>query len=229
MIDITMTSVIRPHILKRTLESFCYNMFTSENIKKYNCRLIINIDPIGEKYTQEYVANIAKQYFKDIIIFKPDTPSFANAVIRCWKHITNKLCFHLEDDWVLLSKIDLNKMIDTLDMNDMVSMRLNKESLNEEIKNINFIYYKQLSLNPTLFKSNFLQEIVEYMDPNLNPEKQLRLNAPGKRGELLTNTKQGIYTGSGYNKIVQDIGRDWMKNTKFYKEIGFREWRKNEN
>ena len=226
MIDITMTSVIRPTILKRTLDSFCANMFTPEIIKKYECRLIINVDPIGEPYPQDYICNISKQYFKNIIIFKPPFPSFTGAVIRCWEHIDKKFCFHLEDDWILLTKIDVEKMITSLEEdNDIVSMRLNKESssVNHQ-QNINFIYHEKLSLNPTLFKSDFLKNIVGYMDTALNPEKQLRVNAPGKRGEILRNVKHGIYTGSGNSKIVRDIGREWMNKTKFYKEIGFTDW-----
>jgi len=229
MIDITMTAVIRPSILKRTLDSFCANMFTPEIIKKYNCRLIINIDPIGENFSQDYVYNIAKIYFKNTTILKPSVPSFAGAVIRCWENVDQKFCFHLEDDWILLTKIDVEKMIISLEENDIVSMRLNKEpSLIKHQQNINFIYHEKLSLNPTLFKSDFLKDIVGHMDSTLNPEKQLRVNAPGKRGEILRNVKHAIYTGSGNNKIVQDIGREWMKKTKFYKEIGFTDWRRNE-
>jgi hypothetical protein len=44
-IDITMTAVIRPTILERTLESIVKNIVT----KEHRFRLIINIDPVGEK------------------------------------------------------------------------------------------------------------------------------------------------------------------------------------
>ena len=66
-IDITMTATLRPIILEQTLKSVVENIITNE----HEFRLIINIDPSGEKIQQKIVLKVAKTYFKDILYNYP--------------------------------------------------------------------------------------------------------------------------------------------------------------
>jgi len=234
MIDITMTATVRPYILERTLDSFFENML--KNTKR-DLRLILNVDPIGdEDYRQEDVLIVAKKYFKDIVYNFPDKPGFCEAVIWCWKNTVAPYIFHLEDDWILMRNVDLLKITRILnETKNLVSVRLNKEHLTdgeklEIVEGCDIVYSNTISLNPTIFTGNFVRNIVPVMDSSLNPEKQLRPSQKTKRGRMISLCKNAIYIGSGYSRIVLDIGREWMNASKFEKETGFRNWKiKEEN
>lgn len=228
-IDVCMTATIRPSIMKRTMESFCKNMLTDR--KRY--RLILNIDPIGENIHPKKVLNVAKIFFDNIVCNVSDSPCFCKAVMWCWKNSRTDVVFHLEDDWSLLTTINIDYMIDILEKNkDLVSLRLNKDNTGTSKfgSKYGFIYYPKISLNPTLFLGNFVRDIVPLMEPELNPEKQLRQSEKTERGRYISKIQNGIYVKQGFERIVWDIGRAWMNNSKYSKEIGFTEWKeKNEN
>lgn len=223
-IDITMSATVRPSLLERTLSSFTEKMLTDKN--RY--RLIINIDPIGESIPRKEVLKVAQKYFDDIIYNYPDLPGFCKAVMWCWGQTKGDYIFHLEDDWSLLCNINIDSMINILDKNPkLVSLRLNKDNtgINKQTRSWGFMYYPKISLNPTLFKGNFIREVVELMDPELNPEKQLRATDKHERGRLISLVTHGIYTKDSTGIVVRDIGREWMDKSKFSKEIGFTEWK----
>src|SRR4030043_1164252 len=102
MIDITMTATLRPQVISQTLESFCRNIFKDRN----SYRLIVNIDPVGEKVKTAKVLEVCKQYFKNIVFNTPKFPSFPSAVVWCWSKVESDFSFHLEDDWISVCKID---------------------------------------------------------------------------------------------------------------------------
>ena len=111
-VDITMTAVLRPSIVKQTLESFCTNVFWKEPER---FRLIVNIDPIGEKKVRpKQIARICRSYIPNAIFNVPDEPNFAKAVIWTWSQVEADWVFHLEDDWLIYRKIELDNMINLL-------------------------------------------------------------------------------------------------------------------
>lgn len=224
-IDICITATIRSKILEETLKSFTENML----FDKDQYRLIINIDPIGEKLEKKYdVLKVAKKYFKKITYNFPETPGFTKAVKWCWGQSKSKYIFHLEDDWKLLTKIDIDSMIKILNSDKrLVSLRLNIEETKENLEfseKYGYVNFPRISLNPTLFKGSFIKNILPMMDDNKNPEKQLRTYEETELGKYLFNFKHGIYTKDSTKKVVEDIGRDWMKKTKYKKKIGFMYW-----
>jgi hypothetical protein len=222
-IDICMTATIRHSLLNDTLDSFTKNML----IDKDRYRLIINIDPIGEKIKRiNAILQIAQTYFSEVVYNIPETPGFTKAVQWCWSQTKHPLVFHLEDDWTLLCKINIDSMIDILNKyENLVSLRLNKENTGKSKHGakFGFVYHPKISLNPTLFKGEFIRNIFPLMDLSKNPEKQLRVNKT-KLGKYLSKFNHGIYTKDSVDKIVLDIGRDWMKKSKFTKKTGFTNW-----
>lgn len=228
-IDICMTATIRPIILRRTLESFCTNMLNDRS--RY--RLILNIDPIGEKIHPKKVLNVAKDFFDNIECNVPSTPSFCKAVMWCWSKTQADYVFHLEDDWSLLHPINIDWMINIFEKHpDLVSLRLNKDITGSSKfgNKYGFVYFPKISLNPTLFLGKFLRTLVPLMDETLNPEKQLRPSDKTDRGKFISKINNGIYVKQGVGRIVWDIGRQWMNNSMFTKETGFTEWKiKNED
>jgi len=224
LVDICMTATIRHLILEETLKSFTEKMLKD----KSQYRLIINIDPIGEKHKRIGVMKeIAKKYFDDVIINVPEISGFTKAVQWCWSQTTAPFVFHLEDDWKLLTDINIHNMIQILNQNDrLVSLRLNKEKTgtSKHASQYGFVYSTKISLNPTLFKGWFVRTVTPLMDLNLNPEKQLRSSNSTERGKYISNFYHGIYTRESIDRVVLDIGRKWMDKSHYTKKTGFMNW-----
>jgi len=220
-IDITTSATLRPALLDQTLTSFRSNMLTDEHDYRY----IINVDPIGEKASQDDVLDVARSHFKEVIHRKPETPCFAGAVIWCWQQTSSDLVFHLEDDWILVKPINLSMMLNTIgDFSKYHSFRLSKTRVGFP-PGQRVAPYKHLSLNPVFIRQSFIREAVKYMMPNKNPEKQLRIVDP-ECGRFIKKTNHCIYVEQGNKAIVKDIGRNWMERTKLYSKVtGFLEWK----
>ena len=228
-IDITMTATIRPSILDKTLSSFCANLFKDTD----RCNLILNIDNIGEEKPREEVLKVASKYFKNIIVNYSVEPNFSKAVIWAFSQTTEKYVFNLEDDWILLKPINIDLMIECLEKYySLVSLRLNKDKLESQKSTGDYILspLNMLSLNPTLFKGDFIRSVYPLMNPNLNPEKQLRKDHKTERGKYIAKWNYGIYTKETSSIVIIDIGRNWIKKTKYFKDGNFINWRlKGEN
>lgn len=233
-INITTTATIRPEILDRTYKSFCDNLFNKE------CRykLIINIDPIGDKrYSQNDVLNIAKKYFDNIVFNFPSAPSFAKAVKWCWSNVDADYVFHLEDDWVCNEKISIISLINIINKYDVLAMiRLYKGmfahrmkpispiGIKEEHKGIIQYLPKRCSLNPGLFLGRYAKEASVLMVDHLNPESQLCGNCSGIKNIEEFVDKWG-YSVYGYGRrVVSDIGIRWRKEKNIRRKPDFTEW-----
>ena len=222
-IDITMTATVRPDLLKETLTSFCEKML----VQNERYRLIINVDPIGETVKAGKITKRAKRFFPNIVFNLPTEPGFTKAVIWCWQQVEADYVFHIEDDWRLLNHININDMIEILDKYpQLASLRLNKNKTRKtKTAKHGFVYFPKISLNPTLFKGEFIKKVVPLMTESLNPEKQLRINN-SPRGKYISQWNHGIYTKVSYNRMVLDIGRKWMNKSKYTKKTGFMNWTK---
>jgi len=87
-IDVVVTATLRPEILNLTLQSF-YTRFLRQFKQS---RLIINIDPIGDKrYGPDNILKICRQYFKEVIYRCPPKPSFSDAVKWGWEQVENRI------------------------------------------------------------------------------------------------------------------------------------------
>ena len=110
MLDITTTATIRPNLFRQTLKSFTDNLF----VNRKECRLILNVDPIGEDVDPVKVVEVGKSFFDNIIYNIPDKSNFAQACKWCWSNTNSEFVFHLEDDWSLSRKILIKNMISLL-------------------------------------------------------------------------------------------------------------------
>lgn len=233
LVNITITATLRPALLDRTLQSFCSNLFRES--KKYRFRLVVNVDPIGENVDPGEVVFVCRKHIKDVVYRVADKPDFPGAVIWCWSQVEKGFVFHLEDDWVLKRPVNLSHMINCLrKCSSFGSLRLSKADVSLKAR-----YYRRVvdvpsvvlytenktSLNPTLFDGGFIQNLVPLMDPNRNPEKQLRVSKL-PRGKYLSKWKCGIYLGAGTESLVVDIGRRWIRRTSYGKNPGFVRWEK---
>lgn len=227
-IDITMTAVIRPAILNRTLSSIVNNICQERD----RFRLILNIDPIGENVKPAKVIRIAKKYFDDFIYNIPKTPSFPKAVKWVWANATAPYIFHIEDDWTINRKIDVDDMINILKNHEKLSsLRLYKYTTPKGKKFRTFLcvwtyneegfylakdWKKQFGLNPILIKREFINQTLPRMVDNINPEKQFR-DSQKQMASIIKNWQYALYCKPGDTAIVTDIGRQWINNTNFAK------------
>lgn len=230
LIDITMTAVRRPEILKRTLHSFFVNCFDKVIDQ---CRLIINVDPVGDKIPSYVLSDVAGGYFRHYIIGMPMEPSFPRAFEWTWRQTTAPWVFHLEDDWELLEPVDIMGMIDTMKKHkDLASLRLPFFSAGPvSMRNWNLMFPWNGEFfecpqdlrrtagfcgHPALLRGAFVNLCTPLLDVTLNPEKQFHSGNP----ELLLEVdrwRYGVYGRPNCNRMLSDIGAAWKVDNKFQK------------
>jgi len=240
-IDITMTATLRSSILKKTLSSFRENLFY-DDINRY--RLIINIDPVGETEKFKNIIRVCNLYFNDVIYNTPKKPSFPKAVIWTWSKVEANWVFHLEDDWIIHRRTDIDDMIDILlERPSIACLRLCKlyipRSKRPKLfncrynpnKNRNFLVAsdskKQFGLNPVLIKGEFVKRAFPRMVDYKNPEKQFRYGNELMR-DFVMKWEYAIYGKPGDSPLVSDHGLEWRIEHKLIKPRNkqFLVWRK---
>lgn len=242
MIDLTVTACIRPQIIRRTLSSFKRNLF-----KDVPCRLILNVDQVGEYGTKYEIYNIAQQFFKGICRIT-ETPSFPEAFIWTWSQTKRDFVFHLEDDWELLRPVDIYAMFRIMEKyEDLAVLRLPYKSTGlQSAKNWKYFFpfngdffecpeelRQEVGFcgHPSLIRGEFVRRAVVHLDPKKNPEKQFHHGNPGLIAEVL-RWRYGVYAGPNEPAAIRDIGRKWMVKEGFKKagnKAFFTEWERRDN
>ena len=216
MIDITITSTLRPDVLEETLISFKTKLFNEGDY-----RIIINIDPVGnKKVTQDDVESVVRKHFDDVIVNKPVTANFSKALIWCWSQCESKYVFNLEDDWTLNKTVDINELKHLLETNDnLASIRLNKRNNTETMKGVKYSQkfnhiigkhrYDSFSLNPSIIKKEFIDACLKGMIGNTNPETQLRDRKCSLYEKVISKWDYAVYGNFGDKSLIVDIGSKW--------------------
>ena len=218
--DIVITACLRPRVLRQTLTSFCKYLFT--NPRHY--RVILNVDPIGESNTNwKQVKKVIEDFkFGELVINHPSRASYGAAVIWCWSQVTSPYFFHLEDDWVLLNKVNMDDLISIMEHNNNIAqIRLSKYSnigMPDEYHHVLVADGCRPRLNPCITRKAFTDSVIRYMTPYSNPEKQFNPDFP-----ILWTVCQfwKFYIYNPYKlpspKLVKDIGRKWMSTQGYHK------------
>jgi hypothetical protein len=203
-LDLVLIATLRPEILEITLNSFYYKL-----LKNFDVRLIVNVDPIGDKKnTQQDVINVCKKYFSNIVSHSPLKPSFSKAVFWCWQQVNSEIFFHLEEDWCLKSKVNLGSALLPFQDKGVVSVRFNI-SRNAKFKKINnLVLTNTFSLNPSFFRSAFIKEKLKKYDTDMDPEKQICKNV---KSNPFPNPKFILYGKHNEKSLVIDIGKIWRE------------------
>ena len=239
-IDIAMTAVLRPKLLHGTLKTIVDRVVDHQD----RFRLVINIDPIGQKVNPQMVIDVCKEHFKNVIYNVADYPSFPRAVKWIWSQTTAPYVFHWEDDVDILFPIEVSDMIRILQKHDKLSsLRLYKAvtpkkksfhtfgckwDYNEDGFYIARDWRRQFGLNPVLVKRAFVKEAVGRMVEHVNPEKQFRVSQDYMK-PLIQKWKYGLYTKPGKPRLVDGRkGQRWKNQMRLDKPKGvpFLEWEK---
>lgn len=204
-LSFTTTSLARPEILEQTYASFLNNI---EGADMSKCTLYINIDPIPYSNKigslQKSTLAVAKKYFNNVVYRLPEQPNFTDAVNWCWSSAETPYIFQLEDDWILLKKININNILSLF----------NKKSALEVILRAYTAKYTKLALSPSIWKYDLYKTFAGNLEITRNPEVQLRDACFASA----FNQKNIIVEGKD-NPVVKDIGRKWLKS-KGLKKLG---------
>jgi hypothetical protein len=216
--------------LKRTLHSFYKNCF-SHVIEQ--CRLIINVDPIGEDVDTHEMLEVVSGYFKNFQINFPGTASFPVAFQWCWDKVTAPWVLNLEDDWELLSPVDIEDLVLMMELYpQLASLRIPFfPSTETSMKNWNLHFpwngnYFEcpddlrktagFAGHPSLLRGKFVQNCAPLLLLNSNPEKQFH----GGNGPLLDEVMRwqyGVWGRPNGARMLADIGAEWKVKNKFQK------------
>ena len=199
-LDVVTTATIRPEVLNITFLSF-FNKFLYQFSK---LRLIINIDPIGNNEDGvNSVLKICRQYFKDIVYRNPDKPSFSKAVHWGWQQVKTDYFLHLEDDWLLRKQIDYTKVINYLNTDQEIASITFDLCVNKQD-----VFRKGLALRPSIYRREFISQILPLFDDEADPEKQWKIYL---KNDVLKQWKFRNYGNLGDGRFVIDIGKKWRK------------------
>ena len=232
MLDIVMTATKRPEILRTTLESFKKYMLDT-----VECRLIINVDPVGVDYvTQMEVVAIAGGYFPNLLYKCSEVASFPKAFKWVFLRSESDYVLYLEDDWELLRIVDFVDIVMKLNENPKLALlRLAAFHASEStMKNWNkffpydaakgyFVCPDELKLgvgfcgHPSVIKKEFIDKTVPYLASRANPEKQFHRGGPKEVTTEVMKWEFGVYSKPNNPPLIRDIGRRWMVENNFRK------------
>lgn len=234
MIDVLMTAVLRPELLRRTLMSFRQKFVCKEEM-----RLILNIDLIGsDDVIADDVLKVASEFFDNVKYRISDEPNVTKAVMWLFVSAENKYCFFLEDDWEILETIHIKFLINTLEsIADLASIDLNRDPdesallrccVPQDLTKMyarKFAFIDRIAFGPALIKKEFIDDILPFMRENFNAEVQLRCPLIFCMREKIKGWRFARYLGPSFKTLVKDIGRDWRKKHKWGKEIDRKTYR----
>lgn len=219
MIDITMSTAVRPEILEKTLRSIKKYVLCSEEL-----RLIINIDSRGEKeYTQYHCSQIAQEYFSSCAIRTPRDGPVSASQRWLWEMADSDYVLNWEDDWEALKAINLNMIISRILANPRASMiyfdREDKQVLTHDGYRDVFMYmggnlYQRLKgillwSSPALVRKTYIKQALNYINDLEYMDFTSRTSEVQKflqQWDFLT-----YVDFSDPSPFVRDLGRPWMK------------------
>jgi len=215
--DVTLIAGHREALLARTLESFTRDVFPNFAIR----RLIANLDPfMGDSAEGDRCEALIRKHFPHALIFRPETPDFASAVIRAWSATTAPRVLHMEDDWLALEPISPDRIEPLFepDVGAVTFMCASKhtrglyhQTSRRVVKKGRQLVEDKLvnafSTSPGVFDGAFLREAARRMKPGLDPEKQFFRQINPDLEEHALPMRCMFLRGATRRELVVDIGR----------------------
>ncbi len=235
MLDVIITSTCRDTI-KRTLDSFLHKICFSGPI-----RFIVNIDVLQRsklRGLKDYFFQIKRRHgvikIELLINESPDGSRYkahSLALNNLYRSISSKFYFHLEDDWLFLNHIDLDKLIHLMDTCETINhIRLSKTRIKDKcwiyylsdevieqylipvsecvIDNVPLVKTFAWSFNPHVGRSSIVKKFIS-LDSNDNPEKRVC----NIYHEMFSNNGLYILGHIGDSPTIKDLGRNRIKHT----------------
>jgi hypothetical protein len=242
---VTCTATLRPELLLETLVSHKENLFRNTTT---SAKFIINIDCVGSEDVDSKLGDILRiinsQGFAAVSYRVANEPHFPTAfryVMTEACQLNTPLIFHLEEDWKLLMPINFLDMIGWF----YTKRRLAHLRLSQFKGEVNTMkcWNKFIEWNgdwygidgtlrreigwaghPSLNRKRWMQKVLDYIDWDHNPEKQIKGRKFGHpMNELLDEWEFGVYHPRSAPPAVEDIGRAWMTKNGYIKK-GNKAW-----
>jgi hypothetical protein len=223
-IDFTLVSGARPLLLEPTIRSIQQNIL--RNFELGTC--YANIDLFGGSEADRLrCRDIITAEFPSAVITMPETPGFARAVKMLWTRPQADHFLHFEDDWEVLEDIT-PRMVAPLFTGDTRSVKLvckemhwnGTDAYYERPKKLKLFrrtiwtYRTKTSLfgtGPAFFERDFANRVSRFLDPALDPEKQMRRPYNPPLNDFVEQFRCRVLPGTSQNEIIRDTGRDWQR------------------
>jgi len=228
-IDITLICGRRPELLAITLQSFSDHLFCNFKIDRF----IANLDPFaGNDDAHSECRRLITERFKDAVIIEPSKPSFGMAVKQAWSNSSAEFIFHMEDDWVLDEAVNpgdvfpfLNGKVKALQLASE-EIRAGDSPFKVHRKKRRFLGiplgYKLISIfgtSPGFWDGAVARTCASLMDPNLDPEKQMRPPFNPPLSKFLGQYRCRLLHSKSGGNLIRDIGREWRMNRGITKTV----------
>ncbi len=210
VMDFTTPAMARPDILDKTYSSFSKNL---KGIDLKECRLFINIDPLPSDVNRTKVIEVAKKYFGEVHPNCPDKANFTTACNWLWSNAETEYIFHIEDDWQLIKEVPVKRML----------KYFKKHSELMEVCLRAYRYkYTICPLSPNIMHKRYYKAVAGKLNEKVNPEIQLRgknfgIEMPAPSLGVKWQGKIIAYPENQVDVVIKDIGREWLKKSKFKK------------
>jgi hypothetical protein len=220
--DITIVCGRRPDLLTQTLASFMEKIISNFP----SGTVYANIDPFcGTEADGDACEMLLRENFSDVVIMRPETPSFGAAVKSLWQRPTSPYFLHMEDDWEVLYPVTEDQIEPRL-VGQVAQVQLasrkrlylpNKYAFKVVQRRVlGLTWYKSVDqtrplfgTSPSFIKTQFARGCAEMMDASKDPEKQL-YNESSALSDYTRSFRNHPLQGPGRMPIVRDLGRPWL-------------------
>lgn len=229
-IDIALICGRRPELLYDTLHSFEEKLFRHFDVD--NC--YANIDPFcGDDEDGRLCRDMILDYFPNARITMPEKPSFGQAVKTVWGQVQSPLVFHLEDDWLALEDVTPERVLPYFKgvtraaklvckedkWNGVDEFHTGKRKFGIAGMTLWRQRYNMFGTGPSFFASEFIRQCSALMNPDLDPERQMR---PPHNMPLHLYVRQfqcRVMPGINQPELIVDTGREWRRQRDIEKTV----------
>jgi hypothetical protein len=219
-LDITLVAGRRPALLERTLASFRERLFANFPVAGFYA----NIDPVfGDADDHAACRAAILSVFPAAVIFEPDRPGFGRAVKTLWAATRSEVIFHLEDDWVLNEPLLPEDVFPLLTGATRALAPVSKELGYRATETFNVRRPKKRVLgipvgrdeinvfgtSPRFLDGDFARACAALMDPDLDPEKQMRPPLNPRLRAYMQQFRCRFLPAGAQAELITDIGREW--------------------
>jgi hypothetical protein len=229
LIDVTLISGRRPDLLERTLASFQENLFRNFTVGQF----IANIDPFaGDESDHRRCRNIIRGQFPAATLIEPQQASFGMAVKNTWTRSLADVVFHLEDDWILNEAVHSEDVLARLTEGAAAIQLLSKElqwdgtPFKQSVMRKRFLgiavgeaVINVFGTSPGFWIGDVLRQAGRLMNPDLDPEKQMRPRINPPLFKMLNHHRCAVMSSKAGGELIVDIGREWRESRRITKNV----------
>ena len=219
-LDVTLVAARRPGLLRRTLASFQEGLFANFPLGAVHA----NIDPVfGDDADHAACRAAILATFPGAVISEPESPGFGRAVKALWAATGSEVVFHLEDDWLLNEPLRPEEVLPLLAGDTRALALVSKEigwnghdlykETRTRVKLLGITVRRDVvaafGTSPRFLEGDFARRCAALMDPELDPEKQMRPPHNPDLRAYMRGFRCRFLPAREHAELITDIGRAW--------------------